>query len=53
MPRRRRRTLKNYTAPVSNDAVPVTFRQSITANEGLLQGDYAKTLTFSLTTTVP
>jgi hypothetical protein len=46
-------TLKTYTAPVSNDVVPVSFRQSITATEGLKAGAYAKTLTFSLTTTVP
>jgi hypothetical protein len=46
-------TLKSYPAAVSNDIVPVNVRQTITANEALKNGDYAKTLTFSLTTTVP
>jgi hypothetical protein len=46
-------TLKTYTAPASNDQVPVTFQQSIAANDPLRTGTYAKTLTFTLSTTTP
>jgi hypothetical protein len=45
--------LKTWTAPVSNESVPINFRQSITATEPLNDGTYTKTLTFSVTTTVP
>ena len=45
--------LKSYTGPVSNDAVGIDFRQSIGANEPLRTGTYAKTLTFTLSTTNP
>jgi hypothetical protein len=42
-----------YDAPVSNDAVTLQFRQSIGANDALRTGTYAKTLTFTLSTTSP
>jgi Glycerophosphoryl diester phosphodiesterase family len=42
-----------WTGPVSNETVPVTFRQSIGATEPLRTGAYAKTLTFTLSTTTP
>jgi amidase len=42
-----------WTAPVSNAAVTLTFRQSIGADEPLRTGVYAKTLTFTLSTTNP
>ncbi|MDA0165957.1 polysaccharide deacetylase family protein [Solirubrobacter ginsenosidimutans] len=45
--------VKTYTGPVSNDAVPVTFTQPIAATDALRTGAYAKTLTFTLSTTNP
>jgi hypothetical protein len=45
--------LKSYTGPVSNDSVTVGFKQSIGANDALRTGKYAKTLTFTLSTTTP
>jgi len=46
-------TLLTYAGPVSNDAVSLTFKQSIGANEALRTGAYSKTLTFTLSTTTP
>jgi hypothetical protein len=46
-------TLLTYGAPASNDAVTVSFKQSIAANDALRTGAYAKTLTFTLSTTTP
>ena len=46
-------TLLTYAGPTSNDAVTVTFKQSIGANEALRTGTYNKTLTFTLSTTTP
>ena len=46
-------TVKTYAAPVSNDNVTIDFKQSIAANEALRTGTYAKTLTFTLSTTTP
>jgi hypothetical protein len=46
-------TVKTYSAPASNDNVAIDFKQSITANEPLRTGTYAKTLTFTLSTTNP
>jgi hypothetical protein len=43
----------NWTAPVSNDPVTITFRQAIGANDALRTGSYSKTLTFTLSTTTP
>ena len=42
-----------WTAPVSNDSVPVGFTQHIGATDPLRTGVYSKTLTFSLSTTSP
>jgi hypothetical protein len=42
-----------WTAPVSNDAVTITFRQHIAATQPLRTGAYTKTLTFTLSTTTP
>jgi hypothetical protein len=38
---------------VSNDAVTVDFKQSIGSGDALRTGTYAKTLTFTLSTTSP
>ena len=46
-------TLKTWSAPTSNESVPITFKQSIAANEPLRTGTYSKTLTFTLSTTNP
>ena len=46
-------TLLTYTGPVSNDSVPLNFKQSIGVNDALRTGTYAKTLTFTLSTTTP
>ncbi|WP_170178946.1 ThuA domain-containing protein [Solirubrobacter pauli] len=43
----------SWNAPVSNDRVNVTFKQSIGANEPLRTGSYSKTVTFTLSTTNP
>jgi hypothetical protein len=45
--------VKTYSAPVSNDAAIITFKQSIGANDALRTGTYSKTLTFTLSTTTP
>jgi enterochelin esterase-like enzyme len=42
-----------YSGPASNDAVTLTFRQHIGANDPLRTGPYAKTLTLTLSTTTP
>jgi hypothetical protein len=46
-------TIKTYGGPVSNDAVMIDFKQSIGAGDALRTGAYAKTLTFTLSTTTP
>ncbi len=43
----------NWSAPVSNDAVLVGFKQHIDANDALRTGTYSRTLTFTLSTTQP
>ena len=45
--------VKTWTGPTSNESVTVPFKQSIGANEALRTGTYAKTLTFTLSTTQP
>jgi subtilase-type serine protease len=45
--------VKTWSAPTSNEAVPVTFKQSIAAADALRTGTYSKTLTFTLSTTQP
>jgi len=42
-----------WTGPVSNDNVTIGYSQTILASEGLRTGTYAKTLTFTLSTTKP
>ena len=42
-----------WTAPVSNDTVTIGFKQHIDATDALRTGAYAKTLTFTLSTTSP
>jgi hypothetical protein len=46
-------TVRTWSAPVSNEVVPVAFAQSIGAGEPLRTGVYSKTLTFTLSTTAP
>jgi hypothetical protein len=46
-------TLKSYSAPISNDAVTLAFRQHVSRTDALRTGTYAKTLTFTLSTTAP
>jgi len=45
--------LKTWSAPTSNEVVPITFKQSIGANDALRTGTYGKSLTFTLSTTTP
>ena len=45
--------VKTWTAPTSNESVPITFTQAIGANDALRTGTYSKTLTFTLSTTTP
>ena len=42
-----------YASPVSNDAAWIAFRRRIAADQALRTGTYAKTLTFTLSTTTP
>lgn len=46
-------TLASFAAPVSNEPLTFTFRQSIGAREGLSAGGYGKTLVFLLSQTTP
>ncbi len=46
-------TVRVWAGPTSNEAVTVEFKQSIGATEALRTGTYAKTLTFTLSTTTP
>ncbi len=46
-------TLLTYPGPISNDAVSLQFQQAIGATDPLRTGQYAKTLTFTLSTTSP
>jgi hypothetical protein len=45
--------LLSWANPVSNDAVALTFKQDIGANDALRTGPYSKALTFTLSTTSP
>ena len=45
--------LLSWSAPISNDAVTLEFRQRVNANDPLRTGTYNKTLTFTLSTTQP
>jgi hypothetical protein len=46
-------SLLTWANPVSNDDVTIGFKQPIKANDPLRTGQYAKTLTFTLSTTNP
>ncbi|WP_028057219.1 M14 family metallopeptidase [Candidatus Solirubrobacter pratensis] len=46
-------TLSTWNRPVSNDVVTVTFKQHVGRTDALRTGNYAKTLTFTLSTTTP
>ena len=46
-------TLKTYSGPVANDPVAISFKQTISDKDPLRTGTYAKTLTFTLSTTTP
>jgi hypothetical protein len=45
--------LMAYSGPVSGDPLTLDFRQAIGAGDALRSGTYAKTLTFTLSTTSP
>jgi endonuclease/exonuclease/phosphatase family metal-dependent hydrolase len=45
--------LRSWIGPVSKEGVALGFKQTIAAGEGLRTGAYAKTLTFTLSTTAP
>lgn len=45
--------LAAWATPVSNASTPIAYKQSVGASEGLRTGSYAKTLTFTLSTTAP
>ena len=45
--------LAAWSAPASNDAVSIGFKQTIGASDPLRTGSYSKTLTFTLSTTTP
>ena len=46
-------TLLTYAGPVSHDVVTIGVKQSIGQRDPLRTGAYAKTLTFTLSTTSP
>ncbi len=46
-------TIATWATPVANAAQTITMRQVIQTNDVLVSGEYAKTLTFSLSTTTP
>ena len=45
--------VRTWSGPTSHEPVSVDFQQSIAANDALRTGTYAKTLTFTLSTTQP
>jgi hypothetical protein len=45
--------VKTWSAPTSNEKVPVTFKQQINSGDALRTGTYSKSLTFTLSTTTP
>jgi hypothetical protein len=46
-------TPSTWSAPVSNAAVAIAFKQLVKATDALRTGAYSKTLTFTLSTTIP
>jgi hypothetical protein len=47
------RTIATWTTPVASASATITMRQAIANNNVLVAGEYAKTLTYSLSTTTP
>ena len=47
------RTIATWTTPVASTPTTITMRQQINNTDVLVSGEYAKTLTFSLSTTTP
>jgi amidase len=45
--------VRTWTAPTTNEAVPVTFTQAVAATDALRTGAYGKTLTYTLSTMTP
>jgi hypothetical protein len=45
--------LASWAGPVSGDTLTLDFKQPVAANDALRSGTYAKTLTFTLSTTAP
>jgi hypothetical protein len=43
----------SWSGPTANDAVTIGFTQHVGASDPLRTGSYAKTLTFTLSTTAP
>ena len=43
----------SWAAPASNDPVTITFRQRVKATDPLRTGTYSRSLTFTLSTTMP
>ncbi len=46
-------SLLTYSGPVGKDTATIDFKQSIAETDDLRRGSYAKTLTFTLSTTTP
>jgi hypothetical protein len=46
-------TVKTYTGPASNDQASIEFTQQVNSTDALRTGTYSKTLTFTLSTTMP
>jgi riboflavin synthase alpha subunit len=46
-------TLLTYPGPIANDGVSLQFQQAVSSTDALRTGAYAKTLTFTLSTTSP
>ena len=46
-------TIATWATPVASQAATITLRQVIQNNDVLVSGEYAKTLTFALSTTTP
>ena len=46
-------TPSSWSAPASNAAVAILFRQAIGSTDALRTGIYSRTLTFTLSTTTP
>ena len=47
------RTLATWTAAVASASSTITFRQNISASQVLIAGEYAKSLTYTLSTSTP